>query len=248
MRYDDARIAIYFGDAQDQIYPAQYLREHRNDFMNHPSVQQCVEGFSLQQLFFLSQIHGVQGMVVRNTQHASLVPFSLEGDFLVTDVPGLGIGVMTADCLPVVCYDKKQHVAAIAHAGWRGAVAGIMNTMIAMMQNRYENEIADLQFFFGPSAQVCCYEVNESFVVQLDLRQQQDAVVERSGVLFFDLPYFVSQQVQTLGVCASQINFSYAFCTICDYRFCSHRRATKAGTAAQEGRQMTVIVLKDCCD
>lgn len=240
MIYDELHFSIYFGDARDALYPTQYRQWTAEDLMNDPSVQKITEGLSLDTLTFLAQVHGADGMLVTRGQTVS--PFLIDGDFLITQDLHCGIGVMTADCLPVVCYDPKNHIVGIAHAGWRGAVAGVVDSMLFMMRRQCGTQIDDVQFFYGPSAQPCCYEVDEAFIQSIP---QGTPVEHREGALYFDLPGFMMRKLAAFGVYASQINRSYASCTICNDCFCSHRRATKAGTPAREGRQMTVVALKD---
>ncbi len=245
--YNDSHspFAIYFGDAKDHMYPSQYQRWEYAALIDHPPIKTVAAALALNKLLFLSQVHGTDGMFVTHDQVVKTSPFSITGDFLITQEPLLGIGVVTADCLPVICYDTQHQVAGIAHAGWRGAVAGVIDSMFYMMRAKCGTMIADTLFFFGPSAKQCCYQVDDAFGRQLDSYHFSDVVLERrNGSIYFDLPGFVLRQLLARGVFESQICLEYNVCTICDHRFCSHRRATWRGTASTEGRQMTVVVVK----
>jgi YfiH family protein len=85
----------------------------------------------------------------------------LEGDGLITDVPGVLLGVGTADCAPVLVVDVTKRVVAGFHAGWRGTVARIVERGIAMMQEEYGSQARDLVAAVGPSIGPCCYTVGE---------------------------------------------------------------------------------------
>jgi purine-nucleoside/S-methyl-5'-thioadenosine phosphorylase / adenosine deaminase len=85
----------------------------------------------------------------------------LEGDGLITDVPGVLLGVGTADCVPVLVVDVTKRVVAAFHAGWRGTVARIVERGIVMMQEEYGSQTMDLAAAVGPSIGPCCYTVGE---------------------------------------------------------------------------------------
>ena len=245
MIHDDVRFSIYFGDAKDHMYPAQYQQWKAVDLMNHPPAKAISNALDIDHLLFLKQVHGTNGMRATREHVKKTDPFAIEGDFLITQESHFGIGVMTADCLPVVCYDKRHNVAGIAHAGWRGAVAGVVDAMLQMMHEQCDTMITDTLFFFGPSAKQCCYQVDDAFGRYVAPYSFADAVLERrAGITYFDLPGFVQRQLLEMGIQESQIRLNYNSCTVCDHRFCSHRRATQAGKASAEGRQMTVVAVK----
>lgn len=85
----------------------------------------------------------------------------LEGDGLITDVPGVLLGVGTADCVPVLVVDVRKRVVAAFHAGWRGTVARIVEHGVARMQADYGSQAADIVAAVGPSIGPCCYTVGE---------------------------------------------------------------------------------------
>lgn len=82
-------------------------------------------------------------------------------DALVTDLPGICIGVTTADCVPVFFYDDVRKVAAVAHAGWRGTCAGIVAETIRVMQADYGCIPNNIYAVIGPSVSVNAYQVGE---------------------------------------------------------------------------------------
>src|SRR5579872_6450376 len=119
---------IYFGDASISMYPHEYLTWTDKNLLDMSSFKLIGKQLSLQSLSFLHQTHSAHGYAI-DKKH-SIAPFSLDGDYLITNEKSQGIGIMTADCLPVICYDKHAQAIGIAHAGWRGAVDGVVITML----------------------------------------------------------------------------------------------------------------------
>ena len=85
----------------------------------------------------------------------------LEGDGMVTDVPGMLLGVGTADCVPVLVVDVEKRAVGAFHAGWRGTVTGIVGEGIEAMRREYGSRSEDLRAAVGPSIGACCYAVGE---------------------------------------------------------------------------------------
>jgi YfiH family protein len=94
----------------------------------------------------------------------------LRGDALMTNVPGVLLGVQTADCIPVLIADKRTHAVAAFHAGWRGTLARIVERGIGTMQLRYGSRPQDLVAAVGPGIGACCYAVGEE--VRFDFESQ----------------------------------------------------------------------------
>lgn len=225
---------IYFGNSKDNISKSIDCVPQKNPLKEHNKFSFIINDLNLDQLAFLNQTHSIDGMVIDQ-----IIPaFDKEGDYLITDKKSIGIGVMTADCLPIVFYDEKSHVAAVAHAGWRGTVAGVAVQTLKHMQKVFDTDINSTQIFFGPSAKKCCYIVDEPFVK--NIKEDALSVIERknNSALCFDLPGLSALQLKKAGY-RGEINTDYNLCTICDDQFFSYRRQ-----AEQAGRQMSIIVLR----
>jgi YfiH family protein len=85
----------------------------------------------------------------------------LEGDGLMTALPGVPLGIQTADCVPVMVIDSEQRIVAVVHAGWRGTVAGIAAAAMTKMVEEFGSRPADLIAAVGPSIGPCCYTVGD---------------------------------------------------------------------------------------
>ena len=177
----------------------------------------------------VKQVHGTDALVVDR----ALTPSDrfLDGwDALVTDQPGVMVAVRTADCVPVLMHDPRRKIVAAVHAGWRGAVAGIVRKTIALMATRFDSSPEHLHVSIGPSAGPCCYEVDQPV---LDRLQQAcpnaDHVVQgrREGKGHLDLKALVREQARDAGVRADAIT-AVNLCTIChEDLFYSYRREGK---------------------
>lgn len=104
-------------------------------------------------LVMVRQVHGVEVLVAGEGP--------VVGDGLMTAERGLLLGIMTADCVPVLVADVKKRVVAGFHAGWRGTAGGIVELGIARMRKEFGCDVADLVAAVGPSIGVCCYKVGE---------------------------------------------------------------------------------------
>ena len=235
-------LRIYFGDAKDELFPGEYLNiAPDKNLFSIPAFVKLKEAMRIDRLIFLRQTHGTEGVVIRSKKQAKRSrSFSIEGDYLVTNAKHVGLGIMTADCLPMVLYDSFNQVIAVIHASWRTSVKNIVLKAVDTMTQEFGTKPEHLRVFFGPSAKVCCYEVGDDMLEFLEDFEFIDRVVQRrEEKLFFDLPGFNKLLLEGIGVKPEAFQLGYNMCTICDQSFYSHRRQAKAA-----GRQMTVACLQ----
>lgn len=166
-------------------------------------------------------------------------------DAIVTRVRGLGIGVSTADCGPVLLADAHAHVVGAAHAGWRGALAGVIEACIAAME-RIGADRARIVAALGPMIRQPNYEVGADVVDRFLAEDRSTArffaASPRSGHSLFDLAGLIADRLQRAGV--SQVE-DLGLCTYADpARFFSYRRATHRAEA-DYGRHVNGIALAD---
>jgi YfiH family protein len=166
-----------------------------------------------------------------------------EADAIVTATPGLAIGVLTADCAPVLLCDPKARVIGAAHAGWRGALSGIVEAAVEAMTGlgaRPEHIHAAI----GPAISQGAYEVGHDYMAQF-LAEQPDseaffAIDEGSGEPHFDLPGYVAERLARAGV--GEV-LDLGLCTYYDEtRLFSYRRSQHHGEE-DYGRQISAILL-----
>ena len=186
------------------------------------------------------QIHSPDVIVVRET-------FSGErpkADALVTDTPGLALGVSTADCGPVLFADAKARVVGGAHAGWKGAFTGVLENTIAAMEGlgaQRDRIVAVL----GPSIGPRNYEVGPEFVQRFceadAANERYFSASEREGHAMFDLNAYTIDRLRAAGVRAEALDR----CTYAEEEFFFSYRRTTHRREADYGRQISAIVLED---
>lgn len=165
-----------------------------------------------------------------------------QADAMVTDRPGLALGILTADCAPVLFADKEAGVVAAAHAGWKGALSGVVEATVAEME-RLGADRTRIAAAVGPCIARKSYEVDDMF-----LRRFAEAEPEnerffsggRVGHHQFDLEGFVLSRLAAAGLGRVEALGEDTYSQ--PDRFFSYRRATHQGEAAY-GRQISLIAL-----
>ena len=164
------------------------------------------------------------------------------GDALVTDRPGLLLGILTADCAPILLADTKAGVVGAAHAGWKGALAGVTDATVAAMEAlgaRRERIAAAI----GPCIARASYEVDDAFrrrFAEADPETDRFFADARAGHHQFDLEAYVAHRLAAAGVRRVE---ALGLDTYADPdRFFSYRRATHRGEPGY-GREISLIAL-----
>jgi hypothetical protein len=197
-------------------------------------------GVDLASLVGLRQVHGTTVVPVRAPWPADAGP---QADALVTDRPGIALGIVTADCAPVLFADADAGVIGAAHAGWRGAVAGVLEATVAAML-RLGARRSHLTAVVGPCIAPASYEVGsevrEAVAAAGDPVATLCAPARRPGHWQFDLPGLCLARLQAAGVAAAVWT---GHDTLAEPAlFFSHRRRTLAG-GGPIGHQLAAIVL-----
>jgi hypothetical protein len=140
---------------------------------NRHLLVEAVTGDPATPLVTVRQIHS--GVLVLASPAEADRELPCKGDGLMTDRPGLLVGIQTADCIPVLVADRKRRAVAAFHAGWRGTVKRIVETGIGRMRLEFGSRPEDLIAAIGPGIGACCYaigdEVLSSFESQFDYSQ-----------------------------------------------------------------------------
>jgi hypothetical protein len=174
---------------------------------------------------WLRQVHGTT--VVRLDNEAGDI--EPQADAAVTDVPGVVLAILTADCLPVVFAADDGSVVGAAHAGWRGLAAGVLEATIAAMRTPPARLVAWLGPAAGPQAYEIGAEVHDAFVAH-DAGAESAFVPTRPGHWRVDLYALARRRLAAAGV--TRVHGG-GLCTITDpARFFSHRRDQRTGRMA----------------
>ena len=159
-------------------------------------------------------------------------------DALVTDLKGVVLNVLTADCVPVLLYDAKKEVVAAIHAGWKGTKEHIVSKTVQKMQKAYGCDPKDIVAGIAPSIGRCCYEVGKE--VAEEFFDIPEGFTPKGEKYMLDLPFINKQQLLESGVQEEHIEMSHT-CTACDVeRFFSYRKEQGCS-----GRFMSMIGMKN---
>jgi YfiH family protein len=193
-------------------------------------------GIEATRLFLPSQVHKTR---ILEVTAATTKEDLMETDALMTDERGVGIAVMSADCVPILLYDRGHQAVAAIHSGWRGTVARILEKTLQAMKARYGTRGEDVLAAIGPSVSQDAYEVGEEVVNEVS-----QAFGSQAGLLIpqahnkakLDLWKANTLQLQEFGVPASAIEVS----DLCTVKNNNHFFSARKGDA---GRFAAGIVL-----
>ncbi|MGD9155923.1 MAG: peptidoglycan editing factor PgeF [Bacillota bacterium] len=222
-------LALHTGD-----HPETVVRR-RQDFL-------AGWGLPLEKLVAANQVHGAAVRVVTAAmagagarEAATALP---ETDALITEVPGVILAIFTADCLPVFLYDPDRPAIAVIHAGWRGAIARIVERTVAAMVKQYRTTPQRLWAAIGPAICKRCFQVRPEVARRFAKADPRAVLTDTDGV-YVDLAGFTARQLAGWGVAPGQID-QEAPCTACNRdTFFSYRAEGRTG-----GRMMGVISLR----
>jgi purine-nucleoside/S-methyl-5'-thioadenosine phosphorylase / adenosine deaminase len=175
------------------------------------------------------QVHGTR--VVDATAAASP-----EADAVASGDAGLLVGVVTADCVPVLLVDRRGRLAAAVHAGWRGTAAGILEATVDHLCQRFETDPPALEAAIGPAIGGCCYEIGAEVVEAFRVRSGRataEAWSERAGRRYLDLRAAARLLLGAAGVTSVT---TLGPCTACGTGYHSYRR-----DGARTGRQLSFV-------
>ncbi|MDR2589685.1 MAG: peptidoglycan editing factor PgeF [Oscillospiraceae bacterium] len=184
------------------------------------------QGFDMKSLVTLQQKHTsniivVDDNIVKKYRNSPLgfCQISEAADAHITNIKGLLLSVRTADCVPVLLYDSKNQAIAAIHAGWRGALTGIIQKTIKCMIKEYNTNPKDIRAAIGPSIGICCFEVGfevqESFVNEYGEYIKKHFTAQPESKPFCDIKSMSKAFLIESGVLEGNIEMS-DLCTKCN--------------------------------
>jgi hypothetical protein len=192
-------------------------------------------------LLTLYQIHSTEVLTIGTERWVS--PGAPKADGLVTDRPGVVLGVMAADCAPVLLADPQARVIGAAHAGWKGALGGVVQATVAAMEKlgaRRER----VQAVVGPCIGPASYEVGPEFPAPFLAQDEANGVffktARRAGHFMFDLPGYLMRRISAAGIKVTVTGHDTLSGTD---DFFSYRRNTLQGVR-DYGRGLSAIALE----
>lgn len=231
--YDALNLALHVGDDPDTV-------------LENRAIAAQVLGFEPEAWTFGEQVHGAEVAVVRGPDRGRGAVDETDAiagaDALVTNEPGVPLGILVADCVAVSLYDPARHAAGIAHAGWKGTLARIVEKTLKAMSDAFGTDPADVVAGLGPAVGPCHYtvgaEVCEAYARGFGEDAGRFLTADADGVGRLDLRAANALQLRRAGVAGDRIEAA-GLCTACTPAlFYSHRR-----DAPRTGRIAGVIML-----
>lgn len=179
------------------------------------------------------QVHGDHIEVIEQRPYR---PLELEDtDGMITNLRGVLLTTVHADCLPVYFFDYVKNVIGLVHAGWRGTAAGIASKAVYTMNREYGCDPENIQVYIGPGISRCCFETGEDVYEKFG-----DEFSDKKGDKYYiDLKGINKQQLTDIGIPEINIEVS-GHCTCCEAEtFCSYRR--EGGTYMRMGAGLCLI-------
>jgi YfiH family protein len=188
-------------------------------------------GISEEQIAFTDQVHSAEVITV---DKPGIYPRS---DALITGQEGLFLTIQTADCLPIFIFDPVNRIVAAIHAGWRGAIAGIVQNTLEMMSGFHGLDPENFFAAIGPGLQKECFEIRPD--VSKYFSPQYLLPHTDPGKCFLDLSRYVHDLLTAGGIPGDQVE-NPEICTMCDHEtYYSYRRDRE-----KSGRMMGVIGMR----
>ncbi|MBF0159873.1 MAG: peptidoglycan editing factor PgeF [Magnetococcales bacterium] len=236
------------GGVSEQAYFSCNLGDHVGDSRQNVLANRqrlaAALGLDSDQCCWLRQVHGRDTVTITEPL-AGLPP--VEADAMVTNQSGLLLGILTADCLPLLFMDGGARVIGAAHAGWRGALAGVVPSCLEAMA-RLGGRSQAIRVIMGPCIRQDAYQVGEEHYQQFIQHDTGNGRFfakkgsDTQSTFHFDLAGYVTQQLTDCGIMERHID-DVGLCTFSrEEQFFSHRRAMLEGQK-QCGRQMGGIWL-----
>ncbi|MFQ5673870.1 MAG: peptidoglycan editing factor PgeF [Nitrospinales bacterium] len=194
-----------------------------------------------EEVFLVRQVHGNGIYALEDASVTSAQTALIEADAIITPLPGRAIGVLTADCVPIIVYDPLQRVAGIVHAGRRGTAKNILFQTAAALKSRYGCKPENVLVGMGPGIGSCCYEVDEPCIrpFKKNYANWQRLIRPAPGNRFWlDLFQANRQDALSAGIPEKNI-FHSGQCTSCEtHRFFSYRKE------GQTGRMLSLVMME----
>ena len=236
-----------FGGGSQGIYSSLNLSvssgDTRENIESNYKIMCSALGLPLEDMVYTKQVHKAYVQPVTKQDSTWLfdtVP--VDRDVLITNVPGLPIIAFTADCIPVLLYDKVAGAVGAIHAGWRSTVQNIVGNAVFEMSKNYGSKLENIMCAIGPGIGKCCFETDSDVpeaVISVLGKKGEQYVRPQGDKFYVDIKGVNSELLQRAGVPQENIEVSDE-CTICCHdKYWSHRY-----TKGRRGCQACVIMLK----
>jgi YfiH family protein len=196
-------------------------------------------GISFDHVVTVNQVHGDTVVIVDNGNFRTMR--SVQADAMITNTPGIAVGVETADCVPILLYAPGVPAVGAVHAGWRSTVQKIVQKAVTRMRDEFRADPADMVAAIGPAIGPECYEVDEPVMgpVREAFSFWKDVAAPRgNGRWSLDLAKANKLELMQAGLLEKNI-YSLGMCTSCRRDLFYSFRAE-----GRTGRMLSVIMIK----
>lgn len=193
---------------------------NKNADEGRKNIENIKKWFGVNEVGFLNQTHSDNVYIYNGKVE--------DGDALITNKESAAVGVFTADCVPILLYDKASKVVAAIHSGWRGTFSCIVSKTIEEMKKKYGTRSENLVVCIGPHIHQCCYEVSEELIEKFKNSEVYKEVDIAKGRML-SMVECITHQLDTKGVRKENINH-INLCTLCsnEIELHSYRKNTNA--------------------
>jgi len=200
---------------------ALHVEDNPKDVLQNRTILTKKHNLILQNLIYMEQTHSANIAIIKDSSQNRIK----NCDGLITDVKNIPLMVMVADCIPILFYEPKKQVIAVAHAGRNGTFNEISKKTILKMKDEFGCKADDILVYLGASIHGCCYEVGEEIARLVD-----DKYVEkREESWYLDLQSMNVEQLKSVDVTSIEVS---EICTCCNEDYFSYRREGTTGRFA----------------
>ena len=170
-------------------------KDKKNDVKKNLNIVKRKIGRKSKEIFLVKQNHSNRFLFL--SKNTKIKNRSIAADAIITDKKDFPIAVLTADCVPILLFDKKRKMIAVIHAGWRGAFKGVISKVINfMLKNGCDRK--DITVAIGPSITQKNYNVKLDFKNKFIKKHKKNKIFfkNRNKLIYFDLPNFIKSQLK----------------------------------------------------
>lgn len=223
--YDSLNAALHVGDDSKDVIENRRIIEKKFDIAPG-NIKTC------------TQVHGVDVCVVDDADYPGKDYSPVEADAMITNIPGAAIGVLTADCMPIILYDPIKTAIGVAHAGWRGTVEDVAGETVRAMAREFDSQPTNILAALGPYIGACCFEVDDEV-----LSIFKEKIPSTEGLIkdkHVDIAVANTALLIAVGLKDSNIDRGTLACTVCSNDVFFSYRANET-----TGRELSFIIIKE---
>ena len=221
---------------ESDIFSSDSSLKHGFIYLEETSdINDLLKQTNLEMIKTVNQVHGDEFLYLNDAYEFQK---SYDADAIITGLIGFGVGVYTADCVPLIFFDEDKNIWGVIHAGWRGTLARITEKVSQYLISKQGCNINTLKFVIGPCIEGSCYEIGEEIADQFQnaFSNSHLYLTKNNGSKYsLDLRTANIEQLKSIGIKLIDI---VNICTMCDADYPSYRRDGK-----NAGRMLSFIGL-----